>query len=229
MCLLLLQIEFNIRVSISCCWEVLELHDNRILYSIFKYWHARIQGGHLPARAQIFPAQIPNLLPFLFLADVNNEGSIRLRLIGTHIERLLGCDLTGCALDARDSFHSAFGVQRDFYDAATQQLAIGSTHELYYDTTLETGIHDQRPAGNIEPIMLRYDRLILPLSRDGERVDMLFGGLVAVHPRQSVPHLDAEPIVFTEVKRSCLPPPYIWPQQEGVWQGGLSQSRAALS
>ena len=205
------------------------MHDNRILYSIFQYWHARIKAGHLPARAQIFPAQIPNLLPFLFLADVESDGSIRLRLIGTHIERLLGFDLTGCALDARDSFHSAFGVQRDFYDAATQQLVIGSTHELYYDTALETGIHDRRSTENIEPIMLRYDRLILPLSRDGERVDMLFGGLVAAQPRQSVSHPDAEPIVFTEVERFCLPPPYIWPHREDVWQGDLSQSRAALS
>ncbi len=205
------------------------MHNNRILYSIFKYWHARIQAGHLPARAQIFPAQISNLLPFLFLADVESDGGIRLRLIGTHIERLLGFDLTGCVLDARDSFHSACGVQRDFYDAVTQRLVIGSTHELYYDTTLEMGIHDQRTAENIEPIMLRYDRLILPLSRDGERVDMLFGGLVAVQPCHSVPHRDAEPIVFTEVERFCLPPPYIWPQREGVWQGDLSQSRAVLS
>ncbi len=205
------------------------MRDNRILYSIFQYWHTRMHDKRLPARGQIFPAEIANLLPFLFLADVEGESSIRLRLIGTHIERLLGCDLTGCALDAKDGFHAAFGVQRDFYDAAAQKLVIGSTHELYYDTALETGIHDQRPADNIEPIMLRYDRLILPLSRDGQRVDMLFGGLVAAQPRQSVPHPDAEPIVFTEVARFCLAQPYIWPQQDRRAYVDFSHSRAALS
>lgn len=205
------------------------MRDNRILYSIFQYWHARMHDRRLPARGQIFPAEIPNLLPFLFLADVEGESGIRLRLIGTHIERLLGCDLTGCVLDARDGFHTAFGMQRDFYDAAAQKLVIGSTHELYYDTALETGIRDQCLADNIEPIMLRYDRLILPLSRDGQRVDMLFGGLVAAQPRQSVSYPVAEPIVFTEVERFCLEQPYSWAQQDAGSYGNFSHSRAALS
>lgn len=179
------------------------VNRNKITLGLFEYWHARLRGNELPARADISPRDLCAVLPFLFLADVQTNGKIVFRLFGSHIEQVLGCDLTGCALNAHNNRWADFAIQRDLFDVATYGTAIATTHELHSAGSAIAGV----PTRN-KRLLLRYDRLILPLSDDGQRVTMLLGALVA-DVRDDAKAIMRGPLDLTETERVCLPPPYL--------------------
>lgn len=186
------------------------LDQNKIITQVFTYWRSIFRDGRLPSRADIIPAEIRELLPFLLLADVGKlaatGGEINLRLAGTHIDRVLQIDLTGCPIGGFDRNWLDFVIGRDFLEAAGQRSAILSVHELrlaekpYHKAILRPG----------DQAHLRYQRLILPLSADGERVDMLLGALVAdIH--EDVSFLWRNPFAFRELSKQRLLFPYNGP------------------
>ena len=179
---------------------------NRIILNTFEYWQSRLKGRQLPSRSDILPGELRDLLPFLFLADVNTltpAGSeINLRLVGTHIERALGINLTGCPVGGIAKHWMDFAVGRDFFDAVNQRCAIAVTHVLHAPPAPGKFTHINAPA----PI-LRYHRLVLPLSRDGRRVDRLLGALVA-ETNENVQALWQAPFVFEEQAKQMLKFPF---------------------
>ncbi len=180
---------------------------NRIILKTFEYWQSRLKGDRLPSRSDILPGELGNVLPFLFIADVNTltpmGSEINLRLVGTHIERTLGMDLTGCPVGGITKHWRELTIGRDFFDAASQHCAIIATHELSGPTEREQFLARQH-----SPARLRYHRLVLPLSRDGRGVDRIIGALVT-EEQENIGSLWQAPYEFKEQNKRRLTLPFI--------------------
>jgi len=150
---------------------------NQIILKTFEYWRAKVKGGRLPSRADILPGELRELLPFLFVADVAMKprlgSDVALRLVGTHIERNLGINLTGCPAGGIAKHWQEFTIAQDLFDAASQRCAIAATHELRAVAPPDAGAIPLKG-----PAFLRYHRLVLPLAQDGRQVNRLLGALV---------------------------------------------------
>lgn len=130
------------------------------LVRFFDYWASLCGGRAMPSRRDLDPLQIPpTYLPDLMLIDVRREPlRLKYRLIGTHIVTASGKDRTGRFFDEVAFFKLHPAVMEQF------EAVAASGRPLY---SLE-------PFTNfVNGTTYEVDRLILPLSGDGERVDML--------------------------------------------------------
>ena len=135
-----------------------------LLRELHAFWDGKRAGRAMPARRDLDPVEIPGLLKHLILLDVTHDPlRFRVRLYGTAVADLRGRDLTGRYL---------------YEDGVTQ---IGQHIRPFNVATVEerrphfrigdyTDISDGRTG--------TYYRLGLPLSSDGETVDMLMIGLI---------------------------------------------------
>ena len=57
---------------------------NEKLSALLDYWRSKCRARAMPARADIDPAEIPRLLPYLMLLDMP-KGRLRYRLAGEAI------------------------------------------------------------------------------------------------------------------------------------------------
>jgi hypothetical protein len=137
------------------------------LRELYRYWAGKKRGRPLPARGDLDPMEIPQLLQNIGLVDViGDPPRFRYRLVGTAITHAIGRELTNWHVDE-------LPLERDYVD-----------HLLsLYRTTFE----EARPvysAGDFAGLPFKASwrsyRLLLPLSRDGGRVDMILIGQVFV-------------------------------------------------
>ena len=136
------------------------------LRALFGYWAEKRGERAMPARADLDPLEIPTLLPIVGLVDVLDGGArFRYRLVGTEIVDVAGHDPTGRFLD------------EVLPDSGYADYLIGLFREVTRERRPLYGESDFRGPGRIER---RVRRLLMPLSRDGQSVDMIFGGQVAV-------------------------------------------------
>lgn len=125
-----------------------------------EYWQGKCAGRFAPARADIDPVEIPEVLPRVMLADVeagaSGEVDFRYRLSGTGIRNVHGYDPT--SLRPLDLTPPIYGqLIHAHYTAAVERR-----HPLAHIIVMVTN-QKQRS----------YARIILPLSADGESVNML--------------------------------------------------------
>jgi hypothetical protein len=86
---------------------------------IYDYWLDCAGERTMPCRADINPAQIPRLLPFISLVEVDEAiTSSRVRLAGTRLRDVYDREITGLTLDELD-----FGAKRDYWLAAYRHTA----------------------------------------------------------------------------------------------------------
>lgn len=132
------------------------------LRDLYAYWNERRAGRPMPSRADLDPVDIPRLLPTLILFDVE-PGTQRLkaRLVGTRIVEMYGNDYTGQYLDEIDFGDRRKAILHDYMTCYRSRTMYVSEHTFW--TTRN--------------ISYRVERLILPLSDDGETVSMLLSGL----------------------------------------------------
>lgn len=133
------------------------------LKTLYSYWRELRRGRPAPARADIDPSEIIGVLPHISLFDVERSPRrYRIRLLGTQIVNWYGCDVTGSYLDEID-----FGVSDRFnfeiLNRAVDEIAPAHMSGEYTK-------YDGR--------CIRYERLYLPLSENGECVNMLLGAAV---------------------------------------------------
>jgi hypothetical protein len=139
------------------------------LHALYDYWHGRRQDRRCPSRADIDPVDIPALLPHLLLTEVVGGGArFRWRLVGTEVERHFGCAMTGRCIDE---------LLRGQYLAYLERLyrsVIAGCTPVYSENAYNT-----RASGwDAYSEVLRTARLMLPLSQDGEAVNMVLCGQV---------------------------------------------------
>jgi hypothetical protein len=137
---------------------------------LIDYWMQRRARKAMPARADIDPTDIPRLLPQIFLVDVGSDASdLRYRLVGTEVVRLFGMELTGHPVGTGMPEAAGRLMRARFACAARNRQPVYATGMMQADRNDHT----------------LFQRLLLPLSKDGDRVDMLLGMMVGV----SVAHL----------------------------------------
>ena len=130
------------------------------LQRLYDYWRSKCQGDCLPARADIDPVDIPELLPGMILVDVETRSGTRryrFRLLGTEFVAAVGEDLTGKWLDEIGPSGNTDPV------IATYDEAVATKRPHYWESILHVEGRDH----------VRYQRLVCPLASDGQTVDML--------------------------------------------------------
>ncbi len=130
------------------------------LCQVLDYWKSRKGDRIVPARADIDPVDIPRLLPRVMLVDIETGPSgdldFRYRLSGTGIRNVHGYDATG--LRPRDLKPALYGKLIHAHYRAAVEARAPLAHVIAMITNKK-----QRS----------YARIILPLSDDGETINML--------------------------------------------------------
>jgi hypothetical protein len=120
------------------------------------YWQRKRGDRVMPARADIEPAQIKPLLPYLIIADVFADPvRVRYRLAGTAVCEAFGCNIAGSWLDELDVNGGVpFWIEQYGRLIAARAPIFG------------------RASGTLGGVELfRADWTLLPLSSDGTRLD----------------------------------------------------------
>ena len=139
--------------------EFLQRPGNATFLEFYEYWLRQGAGKAMPARADIDPLDIPQLLANVFLMDVmpGPPQRFRFRLVGTRIAELEG-EMTNKFLD-------------EFVPGAA-----GTAMARHYEDTVEGRLSVRRETLHWRKReYINYDVLLLPLSSDGRIVDMLIG------------------------------------------------------
>lgn len=67
---------------------------------VYRYWESKCIDGKLPLRSTIDPLEIPDLMQYLIMVDLENEPfRVRYRLVGTHVVDINGYEFTNRYLD----------------------------------------------------------------------------------------------------------------------------------
>jgi hypothetical protein len=127
--------------------------------ALYDYWQAQRRGRKLPSRRDIDPVDLRRQLPNMMLIDVEREPlRFRYRLVGTRVVEASAEDRTGAYFDAVEFF-------------AKNPVVMTQYKEV---------VDEGKPLFSLEPFKnfvngttYQAERLILPLSTDGEAVDML--------------------------------------------------------
>lgn len=131
------------------------------LEAAYHYWRRKAAGRIMPSRANIDPIEIPKLLPDVMLVDVLEGGRYRYRLIGTENARAHGINATGRFLDevlpGPEYRRHVLGL----YDECVRE------QRALYSECLFLSAQRQAPERHTKV-------LFMPLSDDGERVNIVF-------------------------------------------------------
>jgi len=135
---------------------------NERMQRLYDYWASRRRDdGRPPRREDIEPGDVPDLLPYVFLVDIEEAPRrYRYRLAGSEVVACFGVDMTGLTIDELDLGEKTEQIRR-LYD---ETAASGEPHYDRYE--FWTASYQQH---------LNYERLLLPLSSNGERIDKLLG------------------------------------------------------
>lgn len=124
-----------------------------------RYWLEKKGDRPMPSRADIDPIDIPKLLPYVILLNVRHEPlDFGYRLVGSVVRYHLNKDLSGQWM--REIPHQQPGS--------------------VIWTTLGSVVADRRPVSSSIPYVGPHkdctisEDMIMPLSKDGEQVDMMF-------------------------------------------------------
>lgn len=131
------------------------------LHRLFDYWNRLRAGRRYPARADIDPLDLGPMLANVFLVDVLDGPRFRFRVTGTAVDEIHAQTLTG----------------KEPRDIRTPEVA--ELVEAQYRTVLEEGTPrcDHLVLHGSDGSYWHYERLILPLSSDGAKIDMFLCGI----------------------------------------------------
>jgi len=130
------------------------------LQTLYNYWLAKRGARAMPARADISPAEIKPLLPDIMIWSATPPYVVR--LVGDNIVRFVGVNNTGKPATQGipdEAAPTIIEVIETVIKAKTPRFRVGKAfwtpNKAYRD----------------------FEACFLPLSADGETVDMLLGGL----------------------------------------------------
>jgi hypothetical protein len=141
-----------------------------VVRDAYSYWLGKCDKRSMPSRSDIRPEQLRALLPYIFLVDISGDPTeFRFRLVGSEITAWAGREYTGLAVNEAD------------YGPQWRRI-----HAVYLDVVVSRQPRlDLYHAPWVNREFLYYERLVAPLSSDGQTVDMLFGCLHVADPEIS--------------------------------------------
>jgi hypothetical protein len=139
------------------------------LVGLYDYWRGKAGDRPVPDRADIDPIEMVAWLPHLLMTDVLPEqNDVRFRLIGTWVVDRVGGDDTGKTI-------ADLGVTAGRAEIRETYLLAARTAQPYRRTGKflnQSRVQDH----------LWAERLILPLTRGGDRVEMILAGIYFLEP-----------------------------------------------
>jgi len=143
--------------------RVTPLIAHPVLRRLHDYWSALPRGrSGAPLRAAFDPAAIGFCLPHVGLAEIETPFRVRYRLVGSALERLYGGPLAGRYVD-------------ELYTPALRAEVLAAYRRVIDGATSDYAL----PNLWLRAFGFGYHRLMLPLSRSGESVDLV---VVAIYP-----------------------------------------------
>ncbi len=140
----------------------LDFEDTR-LRELYDYWLDKRAGRRLPARQDIVAAELKSHLGRIHIIEFEYEPfRMRYRLIGSKSTELLGRDMTGRYFDEIYPPEILAGMHDLFWWIAQNKAPLRG---------FGSGIFANKSA-------YQYESVNLPLSEDGERVNMAVGEII---------------------------------------------------
>jgi hypothetical protein len=136
------------------------------LIQLYDYWEAKRAGRRWPTRDDIDPVEMRFALGNLDLVEISYDPVVfRYRISGSNIDQDEGFNMQGKTLDD--------------YPLPQHRESVRRT----YLRVLDQGEPDYEELQRFdEGVNVRYGRLILPLSQDGNRIDMFLMGRYELKP-----------------------------------------------
>lgn len=144
--------------------EAMNAPEHGDLRSFHEYWKSKQTDDRPPLRSDIDPTDIPKLLPNVLLIDVIGDPAydFHYRLMGTAIVAFDGIDYSGSMLSQMVPRNDAFHVIWEHHLNAAKGAV-----ELRHDSL--------RWIRDSSRDYVDYLILLLPLRRNGEGIEFLFG------------------------------------------------------
>lgn len=142
--------------------------------AILAYWQRISPPGELPGRQHFDPADIPQLLPYVWLLDVLAAPEtplryrFRVRLVGTHVASGFRRNVTGLFMD-------------EAWNAVTEHGTYG--HYVGVVERRQPSFRRGLPMFDPHRDYKWLERVLLPLARDGTHVDMILAMTVFFEKR----------------------------------------------
>lgn len=128
------------------------------LRRFYDYWNAKRGDRLMPARADIDPAEITDLLPGIIMIDVGHDPlTLTYRLVGTNEVMARGSNPTGLPVAPNIYAESPAEALRSY------ELAVETRDVVYHE----------EPGKTRSPKLSEVGMLVTPLSSDGVTVDKL--------------------------------------------------------
>lgn len=129
---------------------------------LHRYWLSKCRGGVLPPRSAIDPVEIPRLLPFLVIAEIESSPMrIRYRLVGTQVVEDNGADFTNLYLE-----DCGFAVEPLLRECYRQLVETRAPVFAYYEWHKEQ-------LGSAKGSVGANETGFFPLSSDGTTIDLV--------------------------------------------------------
>jgi hypothetical protein len=145
-----------------CSKRIRRFHD---------YWDSKRSGRRMPSRADINPAEIPDLLPYVVLTEVLPDAPYLVyRVVGTKQVAMRGIDPTGLPVRSNHlGHHIAYAPDEIIVN---YRVAIEKRQPIYdyFPLTGPSLGESSFDTGKVK----ETGTLLVPLSEDGERVNMVF-------------------------------------------------------
>jgi hypothetical protein len=137
------------------------LRDQRLL-KLYDYWHDKAEGRRMPAYRDIDALDMKSWLGNLVLVEFKeNLFDYRIRLEGTHIEDYYGDRRTGHGFELVTSAGERELLMRQY------RPVYEDGRPAYYEAAFE----------NSYGIFSHQAKLLLPLSQDGQNVNMILAAI----------------------------------------------------
>lgn len=132
------------------------------LVQLYDYWESKRRGRRYPSRADIDPTEMKFILGNVDLVEITYDPIVfTFRLSGSVIDRNEGFNMQGKTLDDYPLPEHREAIKRTYLEA----LESAEPHYEELDRVADDKLR-------------RYGRLILPLSEDGEVIDMFLMGRI---------------------------------------------------
>ena len=137
------------------------IRDSRLL-GLFHYWHGKCQGRVMPARRDIDPIEMRQWLGNLLLVDFPPDPlQYRIRLDGVNLVQFYNSSREGKGVEVITSEEERRIVLPQY------MTVLENKQPAYYESEFVTS----------EGIVTSQRKLLLPLSEDAVRVNMVLGGI----------------------------------------------------
>ncbi|MCZ6604331.1 MAG: PAS domain-containing protein, partial [Alphaproteobacteria bacterium] len=141
--------------------------------ALIAYWDRHREDAPAPKRSHIDPIEIPRLLPYVGLVDVEDNGAgFRFRLVGQHIVDNHGRNIAGDRIEPQGAAPGSIDCP-----------LIGQLYPVFRDAVQKPGIQSLITTyDNAQGRRTRISLVALPLFTAPGEIGMLFGGAL-LEPR----------------------------------------------